>query len=80
MRYKICIYSHLDRCRLVLLPVDTIRLHAVDLWLILRDAHEDRVLSSRTGLNDLLPANGRVVNVRRDVDIINGALAGLVVA
>ena len=54
------------------MPVHTVRL-APSL------AHQERELAARTGPRNLLLANGRVVNDGRCVDVIDGALARLVV-
>ena len=47
---------------------------------ILGQANEDGVLSTSAGTDDLLVSRGSVVDEGRDVDVVDGALAGLVVA
>jgi hypothetical protein len=56
-------------------PVDTI-----DGRDVLGDANEQRVLTASASADDLLAADGRVVDDCRLLDIVDGALAGLVVA
>lgn len=53
--------------------------HAVNLWSGISHAHKDGELSTSMSADDLLAANSRVVDQSGRLDIINRALAGLVV-
>ena len=47
---------------------------------VLGQANENGVLSTSAGTDNLLVSRGSVVDQGRDVDVVDGALAGLVVA
>lgn len=47
---------------------------------VLGQANEDRELSTSAGGNNLLVSGGSVVDKGRDMDVVDGALASLVVA
>lgn len=53
--------------------------NAVHLGRVLGNAPDNGKLSSGTGTDNLLVANGRVVDQGGRVNVIDGALAGLVV-
>jgi hypothetical protein len=62
------------------LLVNAIGLGAICRGGLLSLAEEDRVLSTSACSDDLLAADGGVINNGGGVDVVDGALAGLVVA
>lgn len=65
---------------LVIVGVDAVCLDAVRLGGVVGLAEYDRVLASSTGADNLLATDGGVVDKGGSVDIVDSALAGLVVA